>query len=153
VSGIGIGDRVAIALAGLSIAVAAGPPPATAANQRPSVRLEWTAAGRILTNGSGFTLYLFSRDRRNHDSCRAIPGCARVWPALTTTRRPVGGAGVRSALLGTIPLHGRVRQITYAGHPVYTYSRDFGPRATLYVGAFQFGGTWDALTAAGRPTG
>jgi predicted lipoprotein with Yx(FWY)xxD motif len=151
VLGIGIGGRVAIALAGLGMGVAADAAPAIAASRHPSIRLEWTAAGRILTNGSGFTLYLFSRDRRNHDSCRAIPGCARVWPALTTTQRPVAGSGVRRSLLGTIPLHGRVRQITYAGHPLYTYSRDFGPRATLYVGAFQFGGTWDALTAAGRP--
>jgi predicted lipoprotein with Yx(FWY)xxD motif len=151
--GIGIGGRVAVALAGLGIGIAAGAAPASAATRRPSVRLEWTAAGRILTNGSGFTLYLFSRDRRNHDGCIAIPGCTRVWPALTTTHRPVAGSGVRASLLGAIPLHGLVRQITYAGHPLYTYSRDFGPRATLYIGAFQFGGTWDAQTAVGRPTG
>jgi hypothetical protein len=60
---------------------------------------------------------------------------------------------VKRSLLGTIKLHGDVRQVTYAGHPLYTYALDFGPRSTLYVGTEEYGGRWFAVTAAGKAVG
>ncbi len=83
--------------------------------------------GEILVDSSGHTLYLFTRDRHDEDSCANVSGCLETWPALTTTHKPVAGAHVRASLLGTIKLHGRVRQVTYAGHPLYTYALDFDP--------------------------
>jgi predicted lipoprotein with Yx(FWY)xxD motif len=41
------------------------------------------------------------------------------------------------------------KQVTYAGHPLYTYSGDSGPGQTSYVGAKSFGGTWYAINASG----
>ena len=61
--------------------------------------------------------------------------------------------GLKPSLLGTIALGGGRRQVTYAGHPLYTYAFDSGPAETGYVGATQFGGTWRALSATGRPLG
>jgi predicted lipoprotein with Yx(FWY)xxD motif len=143
-------------LAGSALAaMGAGPSGAATANAAngPTVRLERTNLGKILVDGSGYTLYLFTRDRRRSDRCAAVSGCIGVWPALTTRHRPVAGPGVRSSLLGTIKYQGDVRQVTYAGHPLYGYSGDFGPRSTTYVGTYEYGGTWYAVTAAGKSAG
>lgn len=124
---------------------------ATASAARaPTVKLEQTDAGKILADRSGSTLYMFTRDRRNHDSCTVVPGCLPTWPALTTKRRPVAGLGLRASLLGTIKFHGALRQVTYAGHPLYSDSLDFGPGSTLNVGERQYGGSWDAVSASGK---
>lgn len=117
------------------------------------VNVHGSSLGTLLVNHNGFTLYIFSRDSRGRDRCAATPGCMGVWPALTTRARPHAGHGVRASLLGTIALGGGRRQVTYAGHPLYTYAFDSGPAETGYVGATQFGGTWRALSATGRPLG
>ncbi len=131
----------------VTISVAAGPA-AGASGTR--VLLRHTSLGMILTTGRGFTLYAFGADRRNHDRCVSIQGCASVWPLLKTSGTPTAGRGVKRSLLGTIKLAHGARQVTYAGHPLYTYSSDSGPGSTDYVGVNQFGGVWRALNAAGR---
>jgi predicted lipoprotein with Yx(FWY)xxD motif len=113
------------------------------------VQLRHTRAGTILVNGRGFTLYVFTRDARNRDRCAGIGGCRSVWPLLTTNGSTVAGRGVNRGLLGSIRV-GHSRQVTYAGHPLYTYVGDAGPGSTSYVGFTQFGGTWYALNAAGK---
>jgi predicted lipoprotein with Yx(FWY)xxD motif len=144
---------VVTGLAGAALAVATGATasvPTASAAAAPTVRLELTSAGKTLTDRSGFTLYIFTRDRHDRDRCASVSGCLGAWPALTTTSRPVAGAGVRASLLGTIKLHGDVRQVTYAGHPLYTDEADFGPRSTLNVGQSEYGGRWYAVNAAGH---
>lgn len=123
---------------------------AVSASRAATVRLEQTGLGEILVDGSGHTLYLFTKDTHDKDSCAKVAGCLETWPALTTTRRPVAGAHVRTSLLGTIELHGRVRQVTYAGHPLYTYALDFVRRSTFNIGADEYGGAWYAVNAAGE---
>jgi predicted lipoprotein with Yx(FWY)xxD motif len=117
---------------------------------RAKLGLRKTSVGSILVNSRGFTLYAFTRDGRNRDACARIPRCLAVWPAVTTSGTPVAGKGVRSALIGTIALKGGRRQVTYAGHPLYTYIADSGPGQTSYVNILQFGGRWPAVDAAGH---
>ena len=136
-----------IALVALAFAAAT----ALGASKRPAkVGLARSSLGKIIVNGSGRTLYLFTKDARNKDKCVAISGCTGVWPPLTTHGKPVAGPGVSSRLLGTITIAGGAKQVTYAGHPLYTYSADFGPHQTDYVGVSQFGGKWYALNGAGH---
>jgi predicted lipoprotein with Yx(FWY)xxD motif len=123
---------------------------AAGATRTAKVVVRHTALGNILTNGRGLTLYAFSRDGRNHDRCVSIGGCTGTWPPLTTSARPQHGPGINGRLLGTIKLPGGARQVTYAGHPLYTYIADGGPGQTFYVGVSQFGGTWYAVNPAGR---
>ena len=78
-----------------------------------------------------------------------VSGCAKVWPALTTTGKPKAGPGVKASLLSTITLSGGVKQVTYAGHALYTYSNSSEAGETSYVGVKEFGGSWDALSASG----
>jgi len=142
-------------LVGATLATATGTSQSSAATasaaRGTTVRLEQTDAGRILADGSGSTLYMFTRDRRDHDSCAAVAQCLRTWPALTTTGRPVAGPGLRASLLGTIKFRGDLRQVTYAGHPLYSDSLDFGPGSTLNVDQVEYGGTWAAVSASGKP--
>ena len=104
----------------------------------------------ILVNSKGFTVYAFSKDSRNKDACVKISGCAAIWPPLTTAAKPIAGSGVKASLLGTIPYKGNLRQVTYAGHPLYMYSADSSPGSTGYVNQKAFGGRWPAMNAAGK---
>ena len=113
------------------------------------IQLRHTEIGKVLVDSSGFTLYRFSKDPRNSDTCVKISGCTNLWPPLTSRGRPVAGPGVRAGLLSTIKLPGGGRQVTYAGHPLYRYSAATEKGETGYVGAQQFGGSWYALNSAG----
>jgi predicted lipoprotein with Yx(FWY)xxD motif len=109
-----------------------------------------TGLGKILVSASGRTLYEFTRDRTNRDTCAAVSGCPEVWPPLQSSGRPLAGSGVRSSLLSTITLRGGIKQVTYAGHPLYLYSGDSGPGETSYVGERAFGGNWYAINSSGH---
>lgn len=126
------------------------PAGAAAAPSRATLQLRHTRVGPILTNGRGFTVYMFSSDRLHRDRCVKVSGCTGVWPLVKTAGKPRAGRGVKSRLIGTIALPGGGRQVTYAGHPLYTYVADSGPGQTFYVGVKQFGGFWYALNAAGK---
>ncbi len=115
-----------------------------------AIGLRKTRRGMLLVNSRGFTLYAFSTDPARKDSCLAKKGCTSVWPLVTTRGAPRPGHGVKRSLLGTIKVRGGVTQVTYAGHPLYTYKGDSSPGATSYVGVRQFGGVWRGLTGSGR---
>lgn len=135
----------------LALALALTHAPGAGAASRPTVKLAQSSLGKILVTGSGRTLYAFTRDGRNTDRCLQVRGCTGVWPMLTSAHKPTAGPGVKASLLGSISLpHRSARQVTYAGHPLYTYSGDSSPAATDYVGISQFGGTWLAVNAAGK---
>lgn len=125
--------------------------PAIAASSRATrVQLRATTLGKILVTNSGFTLYAFTRDTRNRDSCIKLSTCTSVWPILKTTGKPIAGRGLKASLLGTITLAHGIKQVTYAGHALYGYSGDSAAGDTSYVGVSQFGGAWDAVSAAGK---
>jgi predicted lipoprotein with Yx(FWY)xxD motif len=55
-------------------------------------------------------------------TCTGPPGDKEaVWPAITTSGKPVAGGGVNPALLGTVTRPGVGTQVTYAGHPLYLF--------------------------------
>jgi predicted lipoprotein with Yx(FWY)xxD motif len=132
-----------------AVAVAQGGVPIAHAGRAASVQLHNSALGKILVDASGFTLYEFTRDSRNKDTCVKVSGCSTVWPALSTHANPTAGSGVRASLLSTINLPGGARQVTYAGHPLYRYAEATERGETAYVGVSHFGGKWEAVNAAG----
>ena len=132
----------------IAVAQAAPGGPATSASRAATVQLRSTHLGKILTTSSGLTLYEFTRDSHGRSACATISGCPREWPALQSAGTPTAGPGVKASLLSTITLRSGGKQVTYAGHPLYTYAED-GPGATDYVGVSAFGGHWYALNAAG----
>ena len=149
--------RAPLLLAGLIVAATSTTAVASSAggaarahdSRAAKIQLRHTEIGKVLVDSSGFTLYRFSKDPRNSDTCVKISGCTNLWPPVMSSGRPVAGPGVRAALLSTIKLPGGGRQVTYAGHPLYRYSAATEKAETGYVGAQQFGGSWYALNAAG----
>ena len=131
-------------------AVAIFSQPALAGGSGTTLKLRRTNVGTILANARGFTVYAFTKDGRNRNACVAIRGCSSVWPAVSGGSRVTLGPGVRRALVGTITLPNGTKQLTYGGHPLYTYVADSGPGQTSYVNFLQFGGRWPAVDAAGR---
>lgn len=120
----------------------------TSARQRgPLVKLRDSQVGRVLFNGGDRAVYTFTRDPRGRSRCHG--DCAEAWPPFFATGRPRAAAGVKRSLLGTIA-RGRRRQVTYGGQPLYFYEHD--PRGEVLCNDIvEFGGTWFAVTAEGRP--
>jgi len=103
--------------------------------------------GQVLTDGTGYTLYLFKGDQGSTSSCYSA--CASVWPAVTTTG-PAGVTGGASAgLLSTIRRTDGAKQVTYGGHPLYRYAGDTQPGQSNGQALNQFGAEWYAVSATG----
>ena len=113
-----------------------------------SVALASTKLGKILVDGNGRTLYLFDADKGTSSMCDGA--CASAWPPLTTSGKPTAGAGVSAAKLGTTKRADGTTEVTYNGHPLYTYSGDQAPGQTTGQGSLEFGAEWDVLSAAGH---
>ena len=86
------------------------------------VALRTTALGTILVDARGRTLYLFEKDRAGVSMCTSA--CAKYWPPLMshTTRR--AGKDVKQSLLRLVRARNGARQVSYAGHPLYTFVGD-----------------------------
>lgn len=134
---------VATAVCGLLLTSLAG------ASSRPTLALRKTSKGTILVNSRGFTVYAYTADRRDKDACARESGCLSLWPAVTSTGTPVLGHGVRSSLIGRTKVNG-AEQVTYAGHPLYTYAGDTRAGQTSNINIFQFDGHWPAVNASGQ---
>ena len=147
---LGVLFAVLLVCAAGATAVAGARGPRAIAAKAAKVQLRHTALGKILVNASGFTLYRFSRDPRNKDTCMGVENCAEIWPPLLTSGRPLAGSGVKASLLSSIRLPNGKRQVTYAGHALYLYSPSSEHGETSYVGFSSYGGTWYAVNAAGK---
>jgi predicted lipoprotein with Yx(FWY)xxD motif len=131
-----------VSLASLVLALAA------AAAGGASLKIEKTSAlGKVLANAHGRTLYMFRADRGTTSVCYG--SCATYWPPLLTTSKPVAGAGVKAALLGTTKRKDGKLQVTYKRHPLYTYVGDSRSGQTTGEGLNLSGGKWYALAPSG----
>jgi predicted lipoprotein with Yx(FWY)xxD motif len=137
-------------LVGVAVLLALLPAALAGAKSGPAkLQLHRTKFGMILVNGRGFTIYAFTKDRRNQDACVKSSACISVWPPVTTPGTPVLGRGVKRSLVGAITIKGGVKQVTYGGHPLYTYIADTQAAQTTYINILQFGGRWPAVNASG----
>ena len=126
-----------------SSARAAGPTSAGG----PSVKLASTELGKVLVDAKGRTLYLFEADKGRTSACDGA--CASIWPPLTTTNRPTAGPGLAASKLGTTKRSDGATEVTYNGHPLYTYAGDSAPGQTSGQGLDDFGAEWYVLSAGG----
>ena len=138
-----LGLCVALGLTAAIVATAQARTPKSAV-----VSLRKTSLGTILVDPRGRTLYLFEQDSKGTSACTSA--CLSYWPAFTSRTVPRAGTGVRQSLLGLAkPQHG-LRQVTYAGHPLYTFVGDKRAGQTSGEGLSNFGADWYALSAGGR---
>ena len=112
-----------VALVLLGVAVAGANPAAPAAAST-SAGLKTTTIGgtTVLTNAGGFTLYSFAPDTPTASECYG--SCAAYWPPVLGTAPASPGL---PGTVGTITRTGGARQLTYDGHPLYTYIGDSAP--------------------------
>lgn len=104
--------------------------------------------GRIIVDSKGLTLYDFHKDKGTTSSCYG--SCAQVWPPLITTGKPQAGEGAMASKLGTTKRKDGTLQVTYAGHPLYTYTADTKPGDTTGNDIDSFGAEWYALQPSGE---
>jgi predicted lipoprotein with Yx(FWY)xxD motif len=119
----------------------------TAKERGPKLELMKTRFGRILVNGKGRALYLFTADT-GQSNCYG--DCAHAWPPYLVKRRPRAGDDVRAGLIGTVQRSDGSIQATYAGHPLYYYISDNEPGEVLCQAVNEFGGYWYVLRASGK---
>jgi len=125
-------------------------PVATAATRKRTgakVAVRGTRFGRILVDGRGHALYLFTADRTPQSRCDGA--CAAAWPPFLTKGSPRAGRGARARLLGTTRRADGKRQVTYRGHPLYFYVGDREPGQVLCQDVFEFGGRWLVVAPSG----
>ena len=132
----------ALVLLGLLTAAVASAAAGTAVEVEKTAKL-----GKVVATAQGKTLYLFRADHGTTSACYGK--CATYWPPLLTAGKPVAMAGVKASLLGTTKRKDGRLQVTYKGHPLYTFLLDKKAGQTSGEGSNAFGAKWYALAPSG----
>jgi predicted lipoprotein with Yx(FWY)xxD motif len=104
--------------------------------------------GTYLTTGDGMSVYVFAKDTGSSSTCSG--SCAVYWPPLTGGSAHTSG-GATAAMTGTTKRSDGTTQITYGGHPLYTYVGDKKAGDTNGEGLNLSGGKWWLVGADGTP--
>ena len=131
---------VALLLLGLAVAGANSAAPAATATALKTTTIDGTT---VLTNAQGFTLYSFAPDTPASSKCYG--SCAVYWPPVTGTA--AAGQGLPGTVT-TITRTGGSRQLTYNGHPLYTYIGDAAPGQARGNNLNLNGGLWHEVPAS-----
>ena len=97
------------------------------------------AFGAILVTRRGYTLYYDKSDTATKIAC--VGGCAQIWPPVllpSGVHSATAGPGVSRSALGVVHRPGGGIQVTYAGHPLYSYVGDSAPGQTKGEGVGGF---------------
>ena len=103
------------------------PPPATSAAAATVRTASATVAGKtetILVNAAGLPLYYYRPDTAAKSFVTGA--LAQLWPPLTSAAPTAAGLNGKLAVLNDA--HGR--QVTYNGHPLYTFADDHAGQVT-----------------------
>jgi predicted lipoprotein with Yx(FWY)xxD motif len=135
-AGITAAVLAAAALVLFGVALAGASPAAPAAT---GTALKTATIGGItvLTNAKGLTLYSFAPDTPAVSKCYG--SCAVYWPPVTGTT--AAGQGLPGKV-ATITRTDGTEQLTYNGHPLYTYIGDSAPGQARGNNLNLNGGLW-----------
>ena len=121
---------------------------AEAAAKATTVKLQASDYGKVLFDGKGGVLYLFTADTGKQSKC--YEECAVEWPPFYARGKFKPGPGVNAKLLGRTTRSDGRKQVTYAGHPLYYWYKD-PPNEILCHNAFEFDGYWLVVKKSGKP--
>ena len=122
--------------------------PTAQARRRSKLTLIGSRFGRMLADGKGNALYVFTRDKSDSSRCRG--DCAHAWPPLKTRRMPTAGSGVRKKLLGITRRRNGSKQVTYNGKPLYYYAHEGAPGTVGCQNVLSFDGRWFVANKKGK---
>lgn len=108
--------------------------------------------GMVLVDSKGMTLYDFDKDKGGKSAC-VSNACEEAWPPMITEGEPQVGNGASASKLGTIEREDGSMQVTYAGHPLYTFVEDTKPGEANGNDVSAFGASWYALKGSGGEAG
>ncbi len=118
-------------------------------NSSVTLSTESSPAGQILTDGQGHTLYDFVPDTPTESHCVSTT-CVFLWPPLVVNGPVTVGKGLTQSLVATIKRPDGSTQVTYGGHPLYTYNSDVKPGMVLGQAISQAGGLWYVISPTGQ---
>src|SRR5580693_1083109 len=128
----------ALVLFGLALAGASPAAPAVAGTALKTTTISGTT---VLANAKGLTLYSFAPDTPVSSKCYG--SCAAYWPPVTGTT--AAGGQCLPGKVGTIKRTDGTEQLTYNGHPLYTYIGDSAPGQAKGNNLNLNGGLWNEI--------
>src|SRR4051794_9745776 len=123
-------------------------PPKTAGGGTATPRPQRSSPGKNPPPPKGHTPHLFKKDSGTKSACTGA--CASAWPPLRASGKPSVGSGASASLVSTSPRSDGKPQVTYNGHPLYTFTGDQSPGNTNGQGVNAFGARWYVVSAAGN---
>ncbi len=105
-----------------------------------------TSKSKVVTDAAGFTVYWFAPDTPKKSSCNGT--CASFWPPLPASAKLTGMSSLPGTF-GSVTRSDGSKQLTYMGHPLYTFKEDTAPGQDKGNGKNLSGGLWRAMTPAG----
>jgi predicted lipoprotein with Yx(FWY)xxD motif len=145
----------ALALSALAFAACANGGNVTTLSAPPTtdpsltLTLQKSPAGPILATGNGDTLYDFVPDTPTHSAC-IDDGCVFQWPPLVVHGPVRIEKGLVPSLVGTLKRPDGSTQLSYGGHPLYTYNLDVTPGIVTGQAIDQNGGLWYVIGRRGN---
>jgi predicted lipoprotein with Yx(FWY)xxD motif len=122
-------------------------PPVRAKAPATTIKVRRTRYGRMLVDGRGRALYLFTREGGAKPRCYGP--CADAWPVFYARGSVRAGTGADQSLVGTTRRNDGRKQATYAGHPLYYYVTDRRPGQVTCQNVAEYGGTWLVVGPSG----
>jgi predicted lipoprotein with Yx(FWY)xxD motif len=104
--------------------------------------------GQVIVDSEGMTLYDFHKDKGTTSSCYG--SCEKYWPPMTTSGEAKAKGGAQASMLGTSERKDGTMQVTYNGHPLYTFVEDKKPGEANGNDFKAFGAQWYALMPNGE---
>jgi predicted lipoprotein with Yx(FWY)xxD motif len=139
---IGAVSVVALVLLFAAVAGAGAPPPTVGGTA--ALKTGKVGSVTVLTTAKGLTVYTFAADTTpGKSSCYG--SCAAYWPPVTGTPSAAGITGT----FGTITRTDGTKQVTWNGHPLYTYIGDHGPGSASGNNLNINGGLWKEIMVSG----
>ena len=129
----------------LIVAVAgAGAPATTPRGGTVAINTRKVGGVTVLTNAKGLTVYTFAADSPGKSNCYG--DCAAYWPPVTGSPSPAPGI---PGHFGTTTRTDGTKQVTWNGHPIYTYVADGGPGQAQGNNLNLNGGLWKEIVVSG----
>lgn len=105
--------------------------------------------GALVTDSGGRTLYRFDADTPSPAKSNCDGDCAKLWPPVSADDASASDS-LNPDLQGWVARTDGTKQLTLAGWPLYTYSKDAAAGDTNGQGV---GGKWFAAAADGKKAG